>query len=280
MKIKIHPLFFLLALTLIALGQAFVFVATFAAAFLHEMAHAVIAKSRGYCLNEMVLLPYGAVLSGEESIEKVSSIIIALAGPILNFVLSLFTLGLWWLFPATYPYTEMFLKANLVIGIFNLLPAFPLDGARVVLGLAKKKNKALKGLKIAGVVLSVVLFALFIASALFKINFTLGIMAVFLFLGATFGTDKEMYFHVTQTNFKNYNEGVSVRKVLLSCEVPLLRAVKHLKSEYLTTFEVVDKKGNEMFTIDEPEMKKLFEKNPLNKSIKEAVLTLNKLAEK
>ncbi|HKL93887.1 MAG TPA: M50 family metallopeptidase [Clostridia bacterium] len=277
MKIKIHPLFFLLALVLILLGQAITFVCTFIAVLLHEMSHALVARARGYRLREIVLLPYGAVLFGEESIERTSSVLIALAGPVANGVLALFTLASWWLFPSTYGFTEPFLWANVTIGAFNLLPAFPLDGSRVVLGLCKNKPRALKGLRIFGIVLALISFGLFIASAFYAINFTLGLIGIFLFLGATFGTEKEMYFHISDREFKNYNEGICERVVHISTCVSLLYALKFINSKYITTFVAVSKDGKTVKKITEDEMRKLLECNPLKMSLNEAIDNPNKL---
>ncbi|MDD4839636.1 MAG: M50 family metallopeptidase [Clostridia bacterium] len=271
MKIKFHPLFFLLALILVLLGQAIPFVCAFVAVVLHEMAHALVARARGYRLREIVLLPFGAVLYGEENIERTSSILIALAGPVANGVLALFTLASWWIFPATYAFTEPFLWSNIVIGAFNLLPAFPLDGSRVVLGLCKNKPKALKALRWTGVVLSFLCFGLFIASAFFAINFTLGIIGIFLFLGATFGTNREMYMHIADQEFKNFRDGICERVVHIDSSVTLLRVLKYLKSDYVTSFVVVSEKGEQQCRLEENKMRELLENNPLKMSLDDAI---------
>ena len=49
-----------------------------------------------------------AALYGDESIERGSAVIIALAGPLTNGLLALLVLALWWLFPSTYSVTEPF----------------------------------------------------------------------------------------------------------------------------------------------------------------------------
>lgn len=255
---------------MILLGQAIAFMCTFIAVLLHELAHALVAQSRGYRLREIVLLPYGAVLFGEENIERTSSIVIALAGPVCNGVLALFTLASWWLFPSTYSFTEPFLWANIVIGAFNLLPAFPLDGSRVILGLCKNKLKALKALRIVGVVIAFLCFGLFIASAFFTINLTLGLIGIFLFLGATFGTKKEMYFQLADREFKNLNEGICERVMHISGDVTLLSALRLVNSKFITDF-VVESKKSKKIRLSEDEMRELFERNSLKISLDEAI---------
>ena len=193
MKIKVNPLFFALALALVAFGHLLDFVWMTLCVLLHEIAHALMARLRGYIPKNVVLLPYGAMMSVDESIDKKSSVLIGLAGPLANLALALATLGTWWLFPGVYPYTISFLHANLTLGVFNLLPVYPLDGSRVALGLCKNRIKTIKALRVAGVCVSVALFALFIAAFFFGLNFSFGIIAVFVFYGATFGSKDETY---------------------------------------------------------------------------------------
>ncbi len=271
MKLKIHPLFFILAIVLISIGQAHAFVCAFLAVFLHEMAHAFVAKMSGYHLGEIVLLPFGAVLFGEEKIEKKASATIAVAGPVANFVLALFTLGVWWLFPVSYDFTKPFLMANLVIGVFNLFPVFPLDGSRIVLAFSKNKLKALKILKFCGILTSVLMMVLFVVSAFYDINFTLGIMAMFLFLGATSGTEKEMYEHVSSVKFKDFGEGVENRKIKVLKTTPLRRLVAFLKPKFCTDFEIVDKNGHTLVSLTENDMRKIMEEKNLDESLEDAI---------
>ena len=142
MKIKVNPLFFALSLALVAFGHALDFVWTMLALILHETAHALVARLRGFVVKKLVLLPYGAMMSTGESFDKTSSVLIGLAGPLCNLIVALILLGVWWLFPAVYPYTQNFLYCNLSLGLFNLLPVYPLDGSRVVLGVCKNKLRA------------------------------------------------------------------------------------------------------------------------------------------
>lgn len=130
-----------------AFGHALDFVWTLLALLFHEGAHALMARARGYVVKKIVLLPYGAMMSAGENFDKTSSVLIGLAGPCCNIVLALVTLGLWWLYPASYPYTIAFLYANLSLGLFNLLPVYPLDGSRVVLGFCKTNSKQSKACK-------------------------------------------------------------------------------------------------------------------------------------
>lgn len=267
MKFKVNPLFFALALALVAFGHALDFVWTLLALLFHEGAHALMARARGYVVKKIVLLPYGAMMSAGENFDKTSSVLIGLAGPCCNIVLALVTLGLWWLYLASYPYTIAFLYANLSLGLFNLLPVYPLDGSRVVLGFCKNKLKAIKGLQIAGIVTSFVFFGLFIGSFFFGLNFTFGIIAVFLFYGATFASKDETYSSALDVDSKNYSLGVEQKRIKISKNVPILRLFHHVGRITQTSFEVVDDSGNVICTLSEQDLKKIAVKNKLTTMI-------------
>ena len=267
MKFKVNPLFFALALALIAFGHALDFVWTMLALLFHESAHALMARARGYVVKKMVLLPYGAMMSAGENFDKTSSVLIGLAGPLCNLLLALVTLGLWWLFPSMYPYTISFLYANMSLGLFNLLPVYPLDGSRVVLGFCKNKIKAVKGLQIAGIVCSFLFLGLFVGSFFFGLNFTFGIMAVFLFYGATFASKDETYSSVLDVASKNYSLGVELKRVEISCDTPILRLFHYVGRQSKTTFDVVGEDGKIFRTLSEQDLKAIAVKNKLTTMI-------------
>ena len=123
------------------------FLAGLASVLIHELSHAKAAYERGYVLNRITLMPYGAVLKGGEKIDSADQIFIAAAGPGANAALCLALYALWWRFPVTYAYTEALFDTSLAIGLFNLLPLYPLDGARIVLAISKKPLRALKALR-------------------------------------------------------------------------------------------------------------------------------------
>ncbi len=115
----------------------------FACVVLHELGHALTAQRFGIRTREIVLLPIGGVARLERMPEKPSQeLAVAIAGPAVNVVLAtafgvaLFALGT----PAVMILEraggngtlEFLLLANLSMLIFNLVPAFPMDGGRVL----------------------------------------------------------------------------------------------------------------------------------------------------
>ena len=113
-------------------------------------------------------MPYGAALIGEfEDADWRDECLIAAAGPLLNVILLIFCIALWWIEPKTYFFTENFAYACLSIAAVNLLPVYPLDGGRIVLALLSRKHNrvaAYKKLRICGYAAGVLFAALFTAS--------------------------------------------------------------------------------------------------------------------
>ncbi len=271
MQLKVNPLFFAFILILIVCGRAMEFLATMIALTLHESAHYLMGRLRGYVVKKTVIMPYGAMMSMEESFDKTSSILIGLAGPLCNGIIALIVLGVWWLFPSAYPYTQSFFYANLSLALFNLLPIYPLDGSRVVLGFCKNRLRAIKGLQIAGIFISIVFLALFITSCFYGVNFSYGVIAVFLFYGAAFGTREEMYISVLDSACKNYSLGVEYKRISISATTPIVRLYHHISSRSMVVFDIVDDNGNTLYELDENTLKSIAIKNKLSTKIIDAI---------
>ena len=114
----------------------------FACVLLHELGHALAARRYGIPTREIVLLPIGGVARLERMPEKPSQeVVVALAGPGVNVILAtaigaaLVALGVTpeqAIERADKGMLEFLLFANLAMLLFNLIPAFPMDGGRVL----------------------------------------------------------------------------------------------------------------------------------------------------
>jgi len=120
----------------------------FVSVTLHELGHSVVAQRRGLQVREIVLLPIGgiAALDGKPARPR-DELAIALAGPAVNFVIALVlavaavglhSQGLFDVgqvrasLPSWSTLLALLVVGNLSLGLFNLLPIFPLDGGRVL----------------------------------------------------------------------------------------------------------------------------------------------------
>ncbi|MEG1499599.1 MAG: site-2 protease family protein [Clostridia bacterium] len=233
-KIGIHPSFFLFFVLLIFFGQGMLFLSYTFAVCLHEISHATVAKKLGYSLDKLFIMPFGACLKYHDSVfMPKDEFKIAIAGPLANLLLFFLTVSLWWLFPSTYAFTYLFAFANLTTFLFNLVPAFPLDGGRVLISLLSLKierKKALKITKIINIILSIFLFVLFLFTFFFKINFSFAFMAIFLFIGVFDGEKSGEYDYYLKnfSKLKHMKNGQNIKCVIVKSDLPIYKICSHL----------------------------------------------------
>lgn len=246
MKIRVSVFVYVLALAMTFFGFFGQFVSYFTAVLLHELAHARCASKLGYALNEFRLMPYGAALIGEfEDADWRDECLIAAAGPLLNVILLIFCIALWWIVPETYFFTENFAYACLSIAAVNLLPVYPLDGGRIVLALLSRKHNraaAYKKLRICGYVAGVLFAALFVASCFFGANLSYASMSAFIILSTLIPDNRCRYQRLYQLSVrsKKAKKGVRIQRIMLRADAPSRMLFKWLNSNYYTEFFVVD----------------------------------------
>ncbi len=247
LKIRLHPLFILYGIYFAFTGKVFSFLAITLSALLHEGGHYIVSSSMGYELNRITLMPYGAVLSGYAGDVTIKDEIkIAVAGPAVSGFLAIFFTALWWLFPSAYPFTDLAGKTNAALFFVNLIPAYPLDGGRVLYALASLKTGRKKGLKIAKIVtisISAALLLLFIYSCFHGINLTIAVFSVFLISGL-FGFKKGDYVSVYE-NFSvdKIKRPKVVRRAAVSENAKLKTLYAIVDKDYFYEITVVDGGG-------------------------------------
>lgn len=145
---------------------------------LHELGHTLAARSFGIATAAITLYPWGGVAAIENMPEEPDEeLVIALAGPAVNFVLAAITGGLW-LMTGFGPFAAMAMM-NGGMGAFNLIPAFPMDGGRVLRALLAKRMGFLPASRLAVRVGRVFAWG-FIAFGLFRFWPSLVLMGAFL----------------------------------------------------------------------------------------------------
>ncbi|NLC53035.1 MAG: hypothetical protein GX770_03620 [Firmicutes bacterium] len=139
-KIKLnpflYPLFFLAGFT----GEISTLVLAFISVLVHETAHLVTAFSFGYRTFWIELFPFGGVARMEASLfnDPLAEGVTALAGPLQSILLAFFlnTFGAFLHLPVL---AGDLARINLGLGLFNLLPLFPLDGGRILRSFLARK---------------------------------------------------------------------------------------------------------------------------------------------
>lgn len=260
LKISIHPLFVILGIILVILGRSSVFFICTISAFFHELGHSVIAEKYGYKMQRIRLMPFGAELHGDtDSFDGNDELYIALAGPCVNFFICIALLGVWWISPRMYGFTYQIFETNLVMGCFNLLPLFPLDGGRVLLYFISKHTTRKVGAKAVKKVTRTfagTLFMVFLATIFTGINFSFGIMSFMLFFSASSSANEAVY------------QKISLRELVQSrCVEWVTYSVSETKKLYelrryhiknrVALFIVLDNAGREKFRFSELDLERV-----------------------
>ena len=137
--VRLHWTFLALTYVLLLSGEgpflwnAFVLAALFGSVLLHELGHSLAARLFGIRVIDITFWPLGGMARMAEMPESARvEGIVALAGPAVNFVLALGALGLLALGVSGGIALKYFVAINLSMGVFNLIPAFPMDGGRIL----------------------------------------------------------------------------------------------------------------------------------------------------
>ncbi len=113
----------------------------FASVVVHELAHSLVAKSRGLGVRSITLFIFGGVsnLAGEAK-KPSTEFVIAIVGPLTSFAIAAVVFIVDAAVPASAHELDAVLSylvfINVALGLFNLIPGFPLDGGRVFRALA------------------------------------------------------------------------------------------------------------------------------------------------
>lgn len=275
-KFKIHPLFLVFAATLVYFGQGVLFVNYLVVMIFHEYAHAYAARKLGYNLQNIKLIPFGICLNlNSTTLDPVDEIKIAIAGPLCNFILGAGMIAIWWLFPATYNVTNLFCYANFVTAIFNLLPAFPLDGGRVLHACSSKmfgRDKASKVCKISSAILCIMLFLLFVFSFYISHgNFTYLFVIFCLLTGFSQKDEKLSYSFFNLSKVKKDKNVLKVKTLYVRDDVKLFKLCKYIDSATFLNLYVCDENGDFVDNINEKDLGKLLENNNSTTTLHDAI---------
>ena len=107
----------------------------FASVLVHELAHSFVARARGLQANSITLFIFGGVsnLAGDAK-SATTEFLIAIVGPLTSFVLAAvaYAVAVFVNEPRIDVVARYLFSINLLLGLFNLIPGFPLDGGRVL----------------------------------------------------------------------------------------------------------------------------------------------------
>ena len=273
-KIPIHPTFILLFLWFLLSGAVLEFFILIGVVLIHELGHYVVAKKLGYKLNGFYLAPYGVALNYKDGkFLPYDEVKIALAGPMANLTLSFCLVGLWWLFPSVYSFTYQIAYFSLFLALFNLLPAYPLDGGRVLVSALSEKSGRKRALKISiafNITFCVIFFVGFVITCFINYNPTLALMVVFLLGGIMESKFESKYESINLFN-KKIKDFSHVKSLAVGEQVTLGELMRAIDSSKLTLFYILYADGKTRI-LSEKSVLSLCMKHPITTQIKDIKL--------
>jgi Zn-dependent protease/CBS domain-containing protein len=203
-----------------ALYPFFLTLSLFVFVTLHELAHSIIARNYGIKVRKIILYPIGGVSEIEEIPDKPSQEWrMAIAGPLTSILLGAALLGIGLLFSpqlisslsistVTGNFVIDLAFLNIFLGIFNLIPAFPMDGGRVFRALLAEHVKYSDATRYAVYLGKILGIAMVVAGFIFPSYFLIVIVGLFVYIGASEEGE--------QTIISTKLAGVRVKDVMLT----------------------------------------------------------------
>lgn len=149
---------------------------------IHEYSHIAVAKKFGLEVESLTLHLIGGMVKVEPIKKPKQEFWVSLAGPVSNFVLAgiAFTLS----FFVSHYIIEVFLIINLSLGTFNLFPAFPMDGGRIVRALLSLKIGFKKGTIVSVRISQILCVGMLFVGIFFPKFLMVSFVAPFIFMAA------------------------------------------------------------------------------------------------
>ena len=126
MKIKVNLQIFIFAIIFYFTKQIRVYTVLMFFALIHELGHLIAGICLGLKVKKINIMPFGLSINFEDYSNKyiVKKIIIAIAGPLVNLLIVILGIYNNW--------DDEIIYSNILIGMFNMIPIYPLDGGRIL----------------------------------------------------------------------------------------------------------------------------------------------------
>ncbi|MGD0534715.1 MAG: CBS domain-containing protein [Methanoregula sp.] len=221
--------------TVVALGL-------FLGVLVHELAHSLVARAKGIGMQSITLLMFGGVAQMDEGApEPRTELPMALAGPIMSLIFGLFCCGLVYVTPemaADAPTQGVLIfifgylgVLNIILFAFNLIPAFPMDGGRVLRAILAIRMPLDRATRIAANV-GKAFAIIFGIIGLFLFNPFLILIALFIYIGASMESTAVQYHvllqNVTVGNMMSTPVTTVPENTPLAKVIEMMYASKHL----------------------------------------------------
>lgn len=114
----------------------------------HELGHAIVGQRLGMPPQSIVLLPFGgATVFRRQQVTPRTDLLVSVAGPLASLALGAACLAVWAI--SGWGFAWLVGVFNLALGVLNLIPAFPMDGGRILRALLVVRLGGLRGTRVA-----------------------------------------------------------------------------------------------------------------------------------
>lgn len=250
--VKINKLFIPYVIILIFAGFGYSFLVAFFWIVLHETAHIIVARYLGIDNIKMHFIPMGTYIESKmfDETKPKEDIIISLAGPLTNIIMAAFLYEIYKYFPSNI--IKVSFDTNLVFGIFNLMPAFPLDGARILRAVLSRKIMYKRANKITvkcSLITGFLLLGYFIFLLILgEVNLSIGLIA-FLIIAISY-KERERIMYIIMGDIIRKK-----RRFLKDSYIENKTISVYYKKDLITVLGLVDKNKYNLFTLLDEEMK-------------------------
>jgi Zn-dependent protease/predicted transcriptional regulator len=220
----------------------------FAGVLVHELAHSLVARYKGIRINSITLMIFGGIASMEEGVpDPKAELPMALVGPITSLVVGLVSSGIVYAVPTVisnpasggilvfvFGYLGLL---NIILCAFNLLPAFPMDGGRVLRAWLATRMPLYRATKIAADIGKgfAIIFGII---GLFSNPFLI-LIALFIYIGASSESTAVKYSFLLQN--VTVGDMMSSPVTTVSPTMPLREVITMMYSSKHLGFPVVER---------------------------------------
>ncbi len=258
-QIRVHPLFWVVIILSLVTGQFVEVITLFVLVVIHELGHITAAWTFEWRFRSLELLPFGGVAKTDEwgTVPAHEEIVVALAGPFHNVMMIIigylfFMMG-WW----SEVWTTYFVQGNVMLAVFNLLPAYPLDGGKVLQAALSYRipyRKCIVWSLSSGLLVGGGLFAWELLSPTSGMNLNLIVIAVFLLYHNWIALRQKEYQYIRFLMSRQRGkipEYAPVIQLPVYSDEPLISVVKRWYKEAYHVLVVTDRESGQVAAIPE-----------------------------
>ncbi|MCY6371868.1 M50 family metallopeptidase [Clostridium ganghwense] len=250
--IKVSKLFIPYIIILLIIGFKGKFLVSFLLVILHELIHYLVARKLGFKGFDIEILPIGTVLKLKDldDAEPKEDLIISISGPLSNLIMA----GIFYFLNKNFSndYLNLLYMSNLALSIFNLIPAFPLDGGRILRDILALKTFYKRANKITVNISLIIGFLITISSIIMLVlgdrNLSIGIIGVFIIVSSYKEKERIVYLIMGDIIRKKY-------KFIKRGYIENRSISMYYKKTLLEALSIVDKNKYNIFIILNKDMK-------------------------